>query len=103
MRDIVSDHLGKPTSLPAAPATPEAIPSDRGWIDPAAAEVRAAGLGLLLNVIHIRRFVACLYVVLQSLVSQVRQFIGLIDIVTVNFDMALIPRRMRVPEFLLGV
>ena len=32
MHDIVSDHLGKPTSLPGAGAGPKPIPSERGWV-----------------------------------------------------------------------
>jgi hypothetical protein len=35
MRDIVGDHLGKPTSLPAATGGPTPIHSDRGWVSPA--------------------------------------------------------------------
>jgi hypothetical protein len=34
MRDIVNDHLGKPTSLPGPGPGPTPIPSDRGWINP---------------------------------------------------------------------
>jgi hypothetical protein len=34
MRDIVSDHLGKPTSLPGPGPGPTPIPSERGWINP---------------------------------------------------------------------
>jgi hypothetical protein len=32
MRDIVGDHLGKPTSLPAPGPGPRPYPSDKGWI-----------------------------------------------------------------------
>jgi hypothetical protein len=35
MRDIVGDHLGKPTSLPGPGPGPKPIPSERGWINPA--------------------------------------------------------------------